>query len=117
MLLFLAAVWAFVWPGWDAVWPNVVASILWATPAFVAHHWLMRRAHARALAQHLDDIRDELSTYTTEAANHRSALVGAIADAMVARTRAATSARAAAATAPTAPTPKRAPRRKAPTAE
>lgn len=36
---------------WSALWPNLAASVIWATPAFVAHHRLIRRhidrQHAR----------------------------------------------------------------------
>lgn len=28
---------------WAATWPNLLASVIWATPAFTAHHVLMRR--------------------------------------------------------------------------
>jgi hypothetical protein len=28
---------------WEAVYPNLIASALWATPAFIAQHLLLRR--------------------------------------------------------------------------
>ena len=28
---------------WAQVWPNLIASALWATPAFTTHHLLMKR--------------------------------------------------------------------------
>lgn len=39
---------------WGQVWPNLVASVIWATPAFITHHLLVRR--------HLRRIHDAVST-------------------------------------------------------
>lgn len=33
----------------SSVWPNLVASIIWATPAFTAHHLLLRRHITKTL--------------------------------------------------------------------
>jgi hypothetical protein len=37
---------------WSAVWPNLEASMLWATPAFIASHIVHRRYLRRELARH-----------------------------------------------------------------
>ena len=39
---------------WSAVWPNLAASVIWATPAFIGHHVLLRR--------HIDRRHAELTT-------------------------------------------------------
>jgi hypothetical protein len=44
---------------WSAVWPNLEASLIWATPAFVTHHVLMRR--------HLDRRHDQLKQHIAAA--------------------------------------------------
>lgn len=44
---------------WTAIWPNLAASVIWATPAFVLHHkWLKR---------HVDRRHDELAAHLTAA--------------------------------------------------
>lgn len=45
-----AALWAFLWPGWDAVYPNLLASALCVIPSFLAHHLALRR-HINRLHQ------------------------------------------------------------------
>lgn len=40
---------------WSAIWPNLAASVLWATPAFVTHHVLLRRHISRVHAQAAPD--------------------------------------------------------------
>lgn len=42
---------------WSAVWPNLLASVIWAAPAFTAHHLLIRR--------HLDRRHQELQAVLT----------------------------------------------------
>lgn len=27
---------------WAAIWPNLAASVMWATPAFISHHILLK---------------------------------------------------------------------------
>jgi hypothetical protein len=34
---------AWVAANWSAVWPNLEASLLWAAPAFITHHVLIKR--------------------------------------------------------------------------
>lgn len=34
---------------WGPIWPNLIASVLWAVPGFTVHHVLMRRHTTRAL--------------------------------------------------------------------
>lgn len=34
---------------WLAIWPNLAANVIWMTPAFVAHHVLLRRHLRRHL--------------------------------------------------------------------
>jgi hypothetical protein len=29
---------AWLWSAWLQIWPNLVASVIWATPAFLLHH-------------------------------------------------------------------------------
>lgn len=45
-----AALWAFLWPGWDAIYPNLLASALCVIPSFLAHHLALRR-HLNRLHQ------------------------------------------------------------------
>jgi hypothetical protein len=40
---------SLIWSWWVAIWPNLAASVIWATPAFVAHHLLLRRHISRTL--------------------------------------------------------------------
>lgn len=28
---------------WTAIWPNLAASVIWTTPAFIVHHKLLKR--------------------------------------------------------------------------
>jgi len=37
------SVWQHLFPPFDAVWPNIVASVIWATPAFLVSHWAHRK--------------------------------------------------------------------------
>ncbi|NUS29181.1 MAG: hypothetical protein HOV92_33885 [Streptomyces sp.] len=39
---------AWLLAAWSQVWPNLVASVIWATPTFVTHHLLVRR-HLRRI--------------------------------------------------------------------
>lgn len=34
---------AWLWPGWAQLYPNLLADVIYATPAFVVHHVLIRR--------------------------------------------------------------------------
>lgn len=63
----------FAWPGWLAVWPNIVASIIWATPAFVAHHLLLRRHHRRLLDEHAAQMRAAFAGLREQVNAHRDA--------------------------------------------
>jgi hypothetical protein len=45
---------AWLWPGWDAVWPNILASLIWAMPGLVLH------LHTRRRLQRLHEKHDEL---------------------------------------------------------
>lgn len=40
----------FSWPD-GGVWANLLASLLWGTPAFVVHHKLMRRHHEKTVRE------------------------------------------------------------------
>lgn len=45
-VLFAAAVGVSCWllaNWWQAIWPNLAASIIWGTPALATHHLLIRR--------------------------------------------------------------------------
>ena len=46
---------------WGPIWPNLIASLIWAPAAFLAHHVAMRRHHERVtdeqtqlLMEHID---------------------------------------------------------------
>lgn len=39
------------------MYPNVLASLLWATPAFIGQHVAMRRHHNRVLREHIEALR------------------------------------------------------------
>jgi hypothetical protein len=43
----IGAVWAFLWPGWDAVYPNLLASIICGTVVWVWAHRHIRHLHRR----------------------------------------------------------------------
>jgi uncharacterized membrane protein YdjX (TVP38/TMEM64 family) len=45
---------AWLWWAWLQIWPNLAASVLWATPAFLVHHRLIRR-HINAVHQDLKE--------------------------------------------------------------
>jgi hypothetical protein len=45
---------------WGPVWPNLVASVLWAAPAFTAHHVLMRRHTTREIDRQTVEIKAHL---------------------------------------------------------
>lgn len=44
-----------LWPGWDALWPNILASILCGVVAWLYARWHLRRIHRKLdrLHQHL----------------------------------------------------------------
>lgn len=42
---------------WSAIWPNLAASLIWGTPAFITHHKLMRR--------HVDRRHEDLKRHVT----------------------------------------------------
>lgn len=57
-------VWQHVWPGWDAIWPNILASVITGTIA-----WLWARRHLRLLHarhdqhdRHLAELRGDQPT-------------------------------------------------------
>lgn len=37
---------AWLWPGWPALWPNILASLIWAVPGVLAHLHTRRRLKA-----------------------------------------------------------------------
>lgn len=45
---------------WSPVWPNLVASVLWAAPAFVAHHVLMRRHTTREIDRQTAELKTHI---------------------------------------------------------
>lgn len=61
------------WPGWAQVYPNILASIIWATPAFLTHHLLLRRHHRRLLDQHAAQTRAALAGLREQVTAHRDA--------------------------------------------
>lgn len=44
---------------WGPVWPNLTASVIWATPAFAVHHRLMKRHLDRRLEEHHERLRGD----------------------------------------------------------
>jgi hypothetical protein len=51
-------IWHLLWPDfWTAVYPNVLASLIWAIPGFTAQHIALRRHHRRVLTEHVDALR------------------------------------------------------------
>jgi membrane protein implicated in regulation of membrane protease activity len=42
--------WAAIWPGWDSVYPNLVASLIWS-PAVALLAWVWHRVHKRRHAE------------------------------------------------------------------
>ena len=52
------SVWSsfFGWPS-GGVWSNLLASLMWTGPAFVTHHVLIRRHHARTTARQTEQIK------------------------------------------------------------
>jgi hypothetical protein len=49
------SVWQHVFPPFDAWWPNIIASVVWATPAFVISHVVHKRHADR---RHTEVIRE-----------------------------------------------------------
>lgn len=45
---------------WTALWPNLVASALWALPGFTINHLLLRRHHQRTADQQTQQIKDHI---------------------------------------------------------
>lgn len=39
------SIWGHIFPPFDAWWPNIIAAVVWATPAFVISH-IVHRKHA-----------------------------------------------------------------------
>lgn len=50
---FLVWAWPHLWPGWDAVWPNILASVVWAVPG-----WLALRRRLRHLRRQVGGLHD-----------------------------------------------------------
>jgi hypothetical protein len=48
---------------WSAIWPNLAASVIWATPTFLLHH--------RALKRHVDKRHEELVARLTSEGDRR----------------------------------------------
>jgi hypothetical protein len=53
--MWIVDVWNFLWPGWDAVWPNILASIICGTVV-----WLWARRHVHRFHHKLDRIHEHL---------------------------------------------------------
>jgi len=47
-----------LFPPFDAVWPNLVASISWSVPALAVHHWLLRRHFRNKTLEMFRDLLD-----------------------------------------------------------
>jgi hypothetical protein len=56
----LVSLWRFLWPGWDALWPNILASVICG---FVA--WLWARRHVRRIHRKLDRLHEHLGVEDT----------------------------------------------------
>lgn len=46
----------FGWPS-GGVWSNLVAALLWGTPAFIGQHVLLRRHHAATTAKQTEELK------------------------------------------------------------
>lgn len=42
-----AALWPHIWPGWDSVWPNILASILCGSAVWAWAHRHIKKLHLR----------------------------------------------------------------------
>lgn len=52
----MSGAWALFWrDAWSPIWPNLIASVIWATPAFTIHHVLLRRHITAQLAKQRQD--------------------------------------------------------------
>lgn len=58
--MWVVDLWHLLWPGWDAVWPNILASILCGTAV-----WLWARRHVHRLHHKLDRIHQHLGVEDT----------------------------------------------------
>lgn len=50
---------------WTAVWPNLLASMIWAAPAFTTHHLLIRRhidKQHRRLSRHIEQVASQTTS-------------------------------------------------------
>lgn len=62
--------WQHLWPGWDAVWPNIVASIITGSVMWLWAHRHVRRLHRRH--DHLADAVQLLQATHDELCEHLS---------------------------------------------
>lgn len=74
--------WSHLWPGWDAVWPNILASIICGSAV-----WLWARRHLRRLHRRHDEIHAAITSLhehteeqVTARATDTNRLVRALAD-------------------------------------
>lgn len=56
----LPTLWRVFWPGWDAVWPNILASIICGSAV-----WLWARRHVRRIHHKLDRLHEHLGVEDT----------------------------------------------------
>lgn len=56
----LPSLWLHLWPGWDALWPNILASIICGIVV-----WLWARRHIWRLHQKLDRIHQHMGIDAT----------------------------------------------------
>lgn len=56
----LSAFWSFLWPGWGAVWPNILASILCGSAV-----WLWARRHVHRLHRQHDELHEAIKNLHT----------------------------------------------------
>lgn len=45
---------------WGPVWPNLVASVVWAVPGFTVHHVLMRRHTTREIDRQTAELKTHM---------------------------------------------------------
>lgn len=62
MTAFLVWLWPHLWPGWDSLWPNILASILCGAVVWLWGRRKFRQLHARhdELVEHVQRIHDHL---------------------------------------------------------
>ena len=66
----ITGLWQHLWPGFDAVWPNILASIAWAVPGGLMHlHTRRQHRHTREQLAELHAKHERLQAAITGSAD------------------------------------------------